>query len=193
MKKFFAPAMLALLLFTAGCDKPPSDNPPEPPAPTKPAVTKPEVKPDKPKPATPDKPTSPKDNPPENTESKSHAMNIKVYYPDDSGMRLVEVDREITFDDANDKYIAAVETMCEDPVEENLTRIFPKNAYVKRVTLIEGTAIVDFDGSILKSFVGGSTGEEFLIASIVDTLTNFSEVKRVKFLVDGQEIETLSG
>ncbi|MBR0289557.1 MAG: GerMN domain-containing protein [Selenomonadaceae bacterium] len=69
----------------------------------------------------------------------------------------------------------------------------PKNAVIRSVKVKNGLATVDFDGIILKSFVGGSTGEEFLIGSIVDTLTNFSEVKRVKFLVDGKEIETLSG
>ena len=52
---------------------------------------------------------------------------------------------------------------------------------------------VDLDGNIVKHMVGGSTGEEFLVGSIVDTLTSFPEVTQVKFLVDGQEIETLSG
>lgn len=120
-------------------------------------------------------------------------MNVKVYYPDDSGMRLVEVEREIVIDDATDKYTAAVESLMDEPLEDNLTRIFPKNASIRSVTVRDGMATVDFDGSILKGFVGGSTGEEFLIGSIVDTLTNFPEVTSVRFLVDGQEIETLSG
>ena len=42
-------------------------------------------------------------------------------------------------------------------------------------------------------FVGGSTGEELLIGSVVNTLTEFKEVNAVKFLIDGQEVETLSG
>ena len=120
-------------------------------------------------------------------------MNVKVYYPDDSGMKLVEVEREILIGDSTDKYTAAVETLMIEPDEENLTTIFPKSAAIRSVKVHDGLAIVDFDGGILKGFVGGSTGEEFLIGSIVDTLTNFPEVKRVKFLVDGKEIETLSG
>ena len=123
----------------------------------------------------------------------AQTMNVKVYYPDDSGMKLVEVEREIIIDDSTDKYTAAVETLLEDPGEENLTKIFPKNAAIRSVTVENGLAIVDLDGGFLKNFVGGSTGEEFLIGSVVDTLTNFPEVKQVKFLVDGKEIETLSG
>ena len=195
MKKFFVPAMLALLLFTAGCEQPPNGEPPaEPPA--KPAQTKPEQKPEvKPEPQTPapDTPSKPAPNHPAKNEKTEQSLNVKVYYPDDSGMRLVEVEREILVDDSVDKYTAAVETLMEEPDEENLTRIFPKSASLRSVTVRDGLATVDFDGSILKGFVGGSTGEEFLVGSVVDTLTNFPEVKRVKFLVDGKEIETLSG
>lgn len=194
MKKILVPAMLALLLFTAGCDKPPTEESPakpsETPAQTKPDV-KPETKPETQKPA--DTPIKNTENQPAKNEQTEKSMNIKVYYPDDSGMKLVEVDREIIVDDSIDKYTAAVEILMEDPAEENLTRIFPKNAAIRSVTVRDGIATVDFDGSILKGFVGGSTGEEFLIGSIVDTLTNFPEIKRVKFLVDGKEIETLSG
>lgn len=193
MKKFFLPAMLALMLMITGCEQPPDNPPPDKPAQVKPEV-KPETKPVPDKPATkPEKPAQPEQKPAVNTERTEHAMNVKVYYPDDSGMRLVEVEREILVDDATDKYTAAVEALMDDPIEDNLTRIFPKNARIRSVIVRDGLATVDFDGSILKGFVGGSTGEEFLIGSIVDTLTNFPEVTSVRFLVDGQEIETLSG
>ena len=121
------------------------------------------------------------------------SMNVKVYYPDDSGMRLVEVEREVVVDDTTDKYTAAVESLLEEPDEDNLTKIFPNNAAIRSVTVENGLAIVDLDGKFLKNFVGGSTGEELLVGSVVDTLTNFPEVTRVQFLVDGKEIETLSG
>ncbi len=200
MKKILIPAMLALLLLTAGCDKPSGENtPPDNPAQTKP-VTAPEknsetLKPDQPAPSsgTETPAVKPEEKSLKEKENPAQSMNVKVYYPDDSGMKLVEVEREIIIDDSTDKYTAAVETLLEEPGEENLTKIFPKNAAIKSVTVKDGLAIVDFDGGFLKNFVGGSTGEEFLIGSVVDTLTNFPEVKQVKFLVDGAEVETLSG
>ena len=192
--------MLALLLFTAGCDKPSGENPPAPPS-DKPAQTKdvkpevkPESKPEVSKPVSePEKPSPAPEKKPAVDNPSAESMNIKVYYPDDSGMKLVEVEREIVIDDSTDKYTAAVETLLNEPGEDNLTKIFPNNAAIRSVEVADGLATVDFDGSFLKNFVGGSTGEEFLIGSVVDTLTNFPEVKQVKFLVDGQEIETLSG
>ena len=196
MKKILMSAMLALLMVTAGCDKPPVEEPNTPP-PSKPVQIQPEVKPEpKPeptKPATEPEVQPIEENKPARHEKTEQSMNVKVYYPDDSGMKLIEDEREIIIDDSVDKYTAAVETLLEEPEEENLTTIFPKNAGFRKVTVEGDLAIVDIDGSITKSFVGGSTGEEFLVGSVVNTLTNFPEVKRVKFLVNGQEIETLSG
>lgn len=120
-------------------------------------------------------------------------MRVKVYYPDDSGTHLVEVERRINIAHEDEKYAAAIDMLLEEPYEENLTNIFPKNANIRSVTVENGLATVDLDGSTLKNMVGGSTGEEFLVGSIVDTLTGFPEVTRVKFLIDGNEIETLSG
>ena len=190
--------MLALLLFTAGCDKPPENNPPDNPAQSKPVAPEKKSETSKPDATNPnsapeESPVNPEGNQPAKKNDSAQSLNVKVYYPDDSGMKLVEVDREIIIDDSTDKYTAAVETLLDEPAEENLTKIFPKNAAIRSVTVENGLAIVDFDGSFLKNFVGGSTGEEFLIGSVVDTLTNFPEVKQVKFLVDGKEIETLSG
>ena len=183
--------MLALLLFTAGCEQPPPGEPPDKPAQTKTDVTS-ENKPDTPK-IVSDGQVNPTENSPAKNEKTEQSMSVKVYYPDDSGLKLVEVEREILVDDSTDKYTAAVETLMLEPEEENLTRIFPKNAVIRSVKVKDGLATVDLDSSLSKGFVGGSTGEEFLIGSIVDTLTNFPEVKRVKFLVDGKDVETLSG
>ena len=45
----------------------------------------------------------------------------------------------------------------------------------------------------MERFVGGSTGEEMLIGSLVNTLTEFPEITKVQITVNGKEIETISG
>lgn len=198
MKKFLMPAMLALLLLTAGCDQPPIEPPPADPqhqhAQTQPDV-KPEFKPEvKLEPPPPEPvPEIPTIVSPVVSERTEKSIRVKVYYPDDSGMRLVAVERDVLVNDTTDKYTAAVEALLDEPDEDNLTKIFPKNATIRSVTVANGLATVDLGGSITKNFVGGSTGEELLVGSVVDTLTNFPEIRRVQFLVDGREIETLSG
>lgn len=198
MKKFLMPAMLALLLLTAGCDQPPIEPPPADPQPQH-AQVQPDVKPES-KPEVKLEPPPPEPVPeiptivsPVVSERTEKSIRVKVYYPDDSGMRLVAVERDVLVNDTTDKYTAAVEALLDEPDEDNLTKIFPKNATIRSVTVANGLATVDLGGSITKNFVGGSTGEELLVGSVVDTLTNFPEIRRVQFLVDGREIETLSG
>ena len=118
-------------------------------------------------------------------------MKIKVYYPDESGIRLIGVDREV--ESGNDKYEAAVKAVMTPPVEKNLTKIVNNDKSLISVKVDNGEAIVNLNSNIKTGFSGGSTGEEFLIGSIVNTLTEFKEVQSVKFLVDGKTVETLSG
>ena len=186
MKKILVSVMTAMLLITAGCDKnqPPDNSPVDDPK--KPAVTTPAQNPDKKDENTTkvEKPSMP--------ENGVKSMQVTVYYPDQAGMSLVAVKREIKFENESQKYIEAVNCLMDTP-EEDLTKIFPKGAKIKSINLKGDIAVVDLDGSITKNFVGGSTGEEFLINSVVETLTEFNEVKQVQFLIDGHEVETLAG
>lgn len=194
MKKIFVPAMLALVMLISGCQQPPDGELPASPEKPAPVAQDVKVEPLNPPPLKPVEPSVPEEKTvPKEHEPDRQIMRVKVYYPDDSGMRLVEVERRINVANEDEKYFAAIEMLLEDPHEENLTTIFPKNASIRSVTVDNGLATVDLDGAMLKTMVGGSTGEEFLVGSIVDTLTSFPEVTQVKFLVDGQEIETLKG
>ena len=123
---------------------------------------------------------------------ENKTMEAEIYYPNEDGTRLLAAKRKITVGE-KDKYTAVMEALLESPKEPGVTSIFPKNAKLRSVKVKDGTAEVDFDGRLVKTFVGGSTGEELLVGSVVNTLTNFPEVKRVSILLDGKPVETLSG
>ena len=187
IRKILMSAMMVLLIFAAGCD---SNNPPEENnKPTKQETVQ-----------TNEQKNSPQDkennSAVKNSESKTgkeKVLKVKIYYPDDAGMNLVGVNREIKIAKDDDKYLATVKLLLDAPKEKNLTKIFPSHAKIISVLLKGDTALVNFDGNLAENFVGGSTGEEMLVNSVVNTLTEFPEVKQVKFLLDGKEIETLSG
>ena len=147
-----------------------------------------EVQPSEPKvkPESPVEKTSPK-------VETAKTMQVKVYYPDDSGINLVGVSRQIKIQKDDDKYFATIKLLTEDPTEKGLTKIFPSHAKINGVKIKGKTAYVNFDGSIIENFVGGSTGEELLINSFVNTLTEFPEIEQVKFVIDGKNVETLAG
>ena len=123
--------------------------------------------------------------------SKAQLVNIKVYYPDENATGLVAVEKSIK--DTGNKYQAAVEALMAGTEKKGLANVFPKKAKLLQVTVSGKVAKVDFSRELQKNFVGGSTGEEMLVGSVVNTLTEFPEIKKVQILVDGQEVETLSG
>ena len=195
LKKYVAVCLTAIGLACAGCEQAPpvEPSPPDnPPSIEKTTPPPPTVEPKEESPSKEEEPT-PEPTPTDNREAKVEDMKVKVYYPDESGLRLVEVEREIEVARDSDKYAAAVEAMMTPPTETELTEIFPKRAKLLNVDVHDGIATVNFDEGLQKHFVGGSAGETFLIGSVVNALTNFNEIKEVRILIDGEEIESLAG
>ena len=125
--------------------------------------------------------------------SDVQTLTVNVYYPNEQGTKLLPSSRKIETGSSKDKYTAALESLMKGPTEKGQTAIFPKKAKLLSVTMKNGMAVVNFSKELQTNFVGGSTGEEMLVGSIVNTLTEFSEVKNVHILVEGKNIETLSG
>jgi spore germination protein GerM len=126
------------------------------------------------------------------TEKATKKMNIKVYYPDEQGMKLIAVKRTIKADDSA-KYTEAVKSLLQGPKDKGQIAVIPKQTKLKGVKVKGDIAYVDFSQDLVKKFTGGSTGEEMLVGSVVNTLTEFPEIKKVQILVEGKEIETLAG
>ena len=119
-------------------------------------------------------------------------LTVKVYYPDEQGLKLVPVQKTVKIG-SDDKYTATLKALLDGTKEKGLATIVPKQAKIKSVKVQGDTAFVDFDDNLIKKFIGGSTGEEMLVGSIVNTLTEFEEIKKVQLLVEGKKIESLSG
>lgn len=74
-------------------------------------------------------------------------------------------------------------------------KLFPEKAKLKQVYLFkDGTAIVDLSRETTDQLVGGVTSELCALYSITRSLTaNIDSIKRVKFLVDGEQRSSLAG
>lgn len=119
-------------------------------------------------------------------------LMVNVYYPRSDGTGLVAVRRTVSTE-KDDKYTAAMKSLLAGTKEKGQTNVFPKKAKLRSVVVKDGIATVDFSKELQTNFSGGSTGEEMLIGSIVNTLTDFPEVQKVSILIDGSAVETLSG
>ena len=175
MKSMLALLMLLTLLLAVGCDADDKSKGADTPAADKPAAT--------------DK----KDAGAKNGSAKpAEKIGIKVYYPDDNGMKLVAETRTVeTTQDG--KYKATLESLLSGTKAKGMVNIIPKKAKLKSVKVKNGIATVDFSEDLVKNFAGGSTGEEMLAGSIVNTLTEFPEVKSVQIIIEGKEVDSLAG
>ncbi len=170
-RMILAVMMMGLLLLTVGCDgKVPQGS----------STSSPNVSSGA-KPQTPAKPEGPR---------PAAKVSVKLYYPDDEGEWLVGV--PATFE-AEGRYKAAVEALTAGTTEKGLIGIFPQGVKVLGVDVKDGLATVNFSRELVDKFVGGSTGEEMLVFSLTNTLTEFPEVQKVQITVEGKHIDTLSG
>ncbi len=187
IKKILALATVALMLVISGCDKqPPQNNQPS----EKQTQTDTENK-DKQKPAEQKNDKQTKTDDKEETPAKT--LEIKAYYPDKAGIGLIALNRKIKIHNDGEKYLEAIKILTVTPDEKDVIEIFPKGAKINGAKLAGNMVTVDFSQGTATHFVGGSTGEELLISSVVKTLTEFPEVKKVKFLIDGKNVETFAG
>ena len=85
-------------------------------------------------------------------------------------------------------------TLLAGPVDVGLRTLPPDALLVAFYILPDGTAIADFSEALATSIPSGIQSEQLAVDSMTHTLeANVPELKRLKILIHGQEVETLAG
>jgi spore germination protein GerM len=86
----------------------------------------------------------------------------------------------------------------EDPLRIALEHLlitrdtpFPQGTRLLRVSVKDGLAEVDFSRELIDNFPGGSTTEAMIVESLCKTLAQFSDIEKVRILVEGKRIDTI--
>ena len=118
-----------------------------------------------------------------------------LYFPSLSERRLVAESRPIKWAQSADDRVRQVLLALAEGSHQGLSHPLPASTMVRAVFLTsEGTAYVDFSNDILNTISPGIESECLSVYSLVDSIAaNIPSVKRVKILVQGQEVETLEG
>jgi len=128
-------------------------------------------------------------------QSGGQAQTITLYFPSYATGNLLPETRSLKLSSDN---ITAVRqillALIEGSHEGHGTALSPSTT-VRAVFLSQdGTAIIDLSQEALAGFQPGIESENLAIYSIVDSLcANLSQVKEVRFLVQGSEVQTLDG
>lgn len=89
---------------------------------------------------------------------------------------------------------AALNALLAGPLDsENLEPAVPPTTRLLGLSVHRGLATVNFSSEIIRDFNGGALIESYLIQAVVNTLTEFPEIDRVQFLVEGEPVESIGG
>lgn len=120
---------------------------------------------------------------------------ITLYFPDfDTGALDQEARVMSLAPNSEDRARQIVLALIEGS-ERGHGRALPETTALRAVFLTSsGDAYLDFSSDVTQDFPVGIASETLAIYSVVDSLTaNIPSIKRVRFLVQGQEAETLDG
>jgi hypothetical protein len=112
---------------------------------------------------------------------------------DDPALAAVTVDLPLS----NDPVLRAkqvLNTLLAGPVDSDLRTLPPDAVLLAFYLLPDGTGVADFSEALATSIPSGIESEQMAVDSITRTLeANVPQVRRLKILIHGQEVETLAG
>ena len=122
-------------------------------------------------------------------------IKARLFYVADDGMRLTSIERDIAYGEGALEQAREIIAAQIAPVVEPLVSAIPPETKLRAVFLTEGgEAYVDLSSEVKSAHPGGTVNELLTVYTLVNALTaNLPAVTSVQVLVDGKEVDTLSG
>lgn len=118
-------------------------------------------------------------------------VEVNLYFSDSQAMYLVPEKRKIPQTPSLARQ--AVIELIKGPENSDLYPTIPEGTQVNELYIADDIAYIDLSEEIFKNHPGGSSGELMTVYSIVNTLTEISQIKGVQILVEGNEKKSLIG
>ena len=121
--------------------------------------------------------------------TQNNNITVKLYFADKNGEYLVPETRQIVVKDKEplEKYI--VQELIKGPKDKNLQKTIPSETKLISIETNEGVCVISFSQDFQLKHWGGSAGELMTIYSIVNSLTELPNIRKVQFLIEGQKSE----
>ena len=122
-------------------------------------------------------------------------IKARLFYVAEDGIRLTSVERDIAYGDSAVEQAREIVAAQIAPVAEPLVSAVPPNTTLRAVFITEGgDAYVDLSREVVSAHPGGTLNELLTVYTLVNALTtNLPAVTAVQMLVEGKELDTLSG
>lgn len=126
---------------------------------------------------------------------EASVMKVKAFFFVETSRFMYPVEYEFQLSAVRkENYRKFIELLLKG--KENYITPIPEGVQLRTTYLIErqNMLVVDFTEELIHNFPAGTTSElEFIYFVVNNICYNFKEVKKVKFLIAGNEYQTLSG
>ncbi|AGA70342.1 sporulation/spore germination protein [Desulfitobacterium dichloroeliminans LMG P-21439] len=124
--------------------------------------------------------------PPEPTATVDKTMDVTLYFPTPDASGLVATKR--TLNVTEETSAAAIKEIFKEFTNPSTGSVapLPEKTELLDVKIKDGVATLNLSKSFRENFKGGTTGEEMVLFSIVNTLTKLPDVQSVEFLLEGE-------
>lgn len=122
--------------------------------------------------------------------SADQLVTVTLYFADSHYTYLVSEKRQVPARQATPAGL--LELLLEGPREKGRESVLPSHLKIEGVTTAQGIATVSLPGRLERE-VGGENTALLAIQSIIYTLTERRDVKRVQFLIGGRKLPSFAG
>lgn len=123
----------------------------------------------------------------ENTEFYQETK-LSVYFANETGDALVESNLKVTYDGTMSTERLILQQLMEGPVLKDMQPVIPNGTVLNKVTVRDGICYVDFNEKFMEK--RNDITAEVAIYSVVNSLTELSNIYRVQFLINGTTKKT---
>jgi len=128
----------------------------------------------------------------QNTDNyKEFVVTLYFYSPEEKG--LAAESREVKIQYESELLPVIIGELINGPRTLLLSQTLPLKTRLLDCRVEGDTVYLNFSSEIKTNFYGGAFSEKMLIYSVVNSLTEISDHKKVQFLIEGETIESLAG
>ena len=122
------------------------------------------------------------------SEEQMRQTIVSLYFYNENTNSLVPEGRLIDVKELVEKpYNKLVELLIQGPNNAELSKTIPEGTRINKIELKGDTLYIDFSKEFIDNHEGGEDKEKATIYSLVNTMTNLTEVNSIKILIEGEE------
>lgn len=121
------------------------------------------------------------------TEEQARQTIVSLYFPNKDTEELMPEARLVDIKDImSNPYEKLVYLLIEGPKSDKAVKVIPENTKVLKTYMEGDCVILDLSSEFLNYSKDNQKQKKNMVNSIVNTLTELTEVNSVKFMIDGQ-------